>query len=88
MDELGELIKRINDFKAKQNKRRVHQIKIEMHQRLETKCFLLPERVSHGVANQIQHASEWASARRRLRRQRKQKASAAAEVLALSRTSS
>ena len=39
VDELGQLIKRVNDFKAHENKRRVHQIKIEMHQRLETKCY-------------------------------------------------
>ena len=39
MDELGQLIKRVNSFEAHENKRRVHQIKIEMHQRLETKSF-------------------------------------------------
>jgi hypothetical protein len=88
VDELGQLIERVNDFKAQENKRRVHQIKIEMHQRLETKCFLRPERISREVVNQTQYASERASVRRRLRRQMKQKASAAAEVLALSRTSS
>ena len=88
MDELGQLIKCVNDFKSEENKRRIHQIKIEVHQRLETKCFLRPERISREVVNQTQYASEKASARRSLRRQMKQKASAAAEVLALSRTSS
>ena len=39
VDELGQLIERVNDLKAQENKRRVHQINIEMHQRLETKCF-------------------------------------------------
>ena len=58
MDKLGQLIKCINDFKAQQNKRCVHQIKIEMHQRLETKCFLRPERISREVMNQTQYASE------------------------------
>ena len=58
MDELGQLIERVNHFKAHQNKRRVHQIKIEMHQRLETKCFLRPERISREVVNQTQYASE------------------------------
>jgi hypothetical protein len=42
VDELGQLIERVNGLKAHENKRRVHQIKIEMHQRLETKCFLRP----------------------------------------------
>ena len=88
MDQLRQLIERVNDLKAQENKRRIHQVKIKVHQRLETKCFLRLERKSREVVNQTQYALETASARRRLRRQRKQKASAAAEVLALSRTSS
>jgi hypothetical protein len=88
MDQLGQLIERVNDLETQENKRRIHQIKIEVHQRLETKCFPRPERRSREVVNQSQYASDRANTRRRPRRQRKQKASAAAEVMALSRTSS
>ena len=84
VDQLGQLVERVNDLKTQENKRRIHKIKIEVHQRLETKCFLRPERISREVVNQTQYALERANIRQRFRRRRKQKASAAAEVMALS----
>ena len=62
------MIKCVNDFKSEENKRRIHQIKIEVHQRLETKCFLRPERISREVVNQTQYALERANIRQRFRR--------------------
>jgi hypothetical protein len=56
------LIERVGDFDAHENKRYDHQIRAKMHELLETKSF--PSRISRKAVNQIQYASERASARR------------------------
>jgi D-aminopeptidase len=89
------LVERVENLQAHEDERCVHQIKAKMHEGLKAKYFLRPARISPDVMNQTQYALRRRSARRTLRRQDelvvgywKQKASAAAEVMPLSRTSS
>jgi hypothetical protein len=79
-NEHRQLIKRIGDFEADQNQRGDHQIKAEMHERLETKYFCVLRDLAKD-ANQIHCVSGHTSVRQYCRMQLEQKASAAAEVM-------
>jgi hypothetical protein len=41
-NERSQLIERVGDFQAHENKRRDHQIKAKMHEKFETECFSRP----------------------------------------------
>ena len=95
-NEPGQLIERVEDFQAHEDERCVHQIKAKMHEGLKNQ-ILLAARADFAARPQtkLNMRCERTSARRTLRRQDelvvsnwKQKASAAAEVMPLSRTSS
>jgi hypothetical protein len=81
------LIERVDRLQADKNERCDHQIKAKMHEGLATKCLIPRAQIAQGrEPNSVR--TEKAIARRIIRRQLEQKASAAAEVMPSSRTSS
>jgi hypothetical protein len=83
----SQLVERVDRLEAHQNERYDHQIKAKMHEGVATKCFLPCARIAQGREPNSGRV-ERAIARRTSRRQLEQKASAAAEVMPSSRTSS
>jgi hypothetical protein len=79
-NETGQLIEGVDRLQAQKNQRRDHQIETEMHEGLQPNAFC-PARESRKVVNQTQCVLEKLIARRTIRRQLEQKASAAAEVM-------
>jgi hypothetical protein len=82
-NEAGQLIERVDDLETNESERCDHQIIAKMHERLETKCCSRTARNPEPNSDALKRTNT-----RQTLRQLKQKASAAAEVTPLSRTSS